>query len=1004
MSVQLGASQLQYEGNGEFIDIMGSLRIYVAPDVYESKRYLGSFRTYDLNVRDCSGNSLFVSQFGVGLTARRRKGAYKYTVRCFGSCTTQRREQFPKPSTLRVAFLPSTCLSWCKLNPASNRSEYILIHALEEDDLSSLQSELEDEFRPSVNDDAALMNGGCALSSPVSTLVELRACHEKSIVRKKSERKIWNRVDVMNKVAQRKVSKEFSVRKVGSSKYIRNNSGFEAVLSTITPESSTKQCNFILKLLEKRNEEKAIQFFEWMKSNGKMNNNAAAYKLALRALARKEDWVGANLLLQEMIMASEFELDSETFNQLIYACAKRRIVMWGAKWFRLMLQSGVQPNVSTIGMLMNLYQKTTNLSEAEFTFSFMRSCNLQCVNAYSAMVTICTRLGLHDKSEEIICLMDKDGVLPNFENWLVRLNAYSQKGKLEEAESVLNSMTEAGFVPNIVAYNTLITGYGKVSNTKAAEKKFQCLKVTGLEPDETTYRSMIEGFGRNDNYQRTLWYYEQLKSAGFQPNSSNFHTMINIQARHGDEEGIIQTLKDMRNAGCHYSSMLSSLLQAYKRAGRMEIIPSILQNSFYEDLLLDPTACSILVVAYVKKSLLVEALQALRNKKWEDSKFEENLYHLLVCSFKEENQYENAIKTYHQMPKSEQHPNLQITCTMIDIYCAMNQFTEAENLYLLLKASGISFDMIAYSVVVRMYMKAGSLRDACLVLDTMEKRNDIVPDTFLFRDMLRIYQRCSLLEKLANAYYWILRSGVNWDEAMYICVINCCGRALPIDEVSRLFDEMLQCGYTCNTITFNVMLDIYGKAGLLKKAKRVFSLARKQGMADVITYNTIIAAYGQSKDFKSMRSIVHKMEISGFPVSLEAYNCMLDVYGKEDLVEEFNDVLRKMKRASCSSDHYTYNIMMNIYGKKGWIEEVSQVLAELKKHGLEPDLYSYNTLIKAYGVAGMVEEAVNVVQEMRTKGVEPDRVTYTNIIVALQRNENFLEAIKWSLWMKQMGM
>ncbi|XP_020701201.1 pentatricopeptide repeat-containing protein At4g30825, chloroplastic [Dendrobium catenatum] len=983
---------------------MGSLRIFVTSDVYESKRTVGSFRTYDPNVKDWSGNSFCVSQFGVGLTVRRWKGEYKYTSRCMDSLTSQRLEQFPKTFALRVVFLPSSCLNWCNLNPGSSRSEYIYIHALERDDLSSLQPELEGEFRPGVEDNATLMKGGCALTSPVSTLVQLRTCHQKSNVGEKNERKIWNRVHVMNKVAQRKVSKELSIRKVGSSKYIRNNGGCEAVLSAITPESSTKQCNFILKVLEQRNDEKAIHFFEWMKSNGKLKNNAAAYKLALRALARKEDWVGANLLLQEMTLASDLELNSEMFNQLIYACAKRRLAMWGAKWFRLMLQSGVQPNVSTIGMLMGLYQKTTNLSEAEFTFSFMRSCNLQCVIAYSAMVTIYTRLGLYDKSEEIISLMDKDGVLPNIENWLVRLNAYSQRGKLDEAETVLKSMTEAGFIPNIVAYNTLITGYGRMSNTKAAEKTFQCLKGAGLEPDETTYRSMIEGFGRNDNYKRTLWYYEQLKSAGFQPNSSNFHTMVNIQARHDYEKGIIQTLRDMKNAGCQYSSMLSSLLQAYKKAGRVEIIPSILQNSFYEDILLDPTACSILVVAYVQKSIFVEALQVLKEKKWEDSKFEENLYHLLICSFKEENQYENAIKTFHQMPKSEQNPNMQITCTMIGIYCAMNNFSQAENLYLMLKDSGISFDMIAYSVIVRMYMKSGSLKEACLVLDQMEKQNDIVPDTFLFRDMLRIYQQCSLLEKLANAYYWILRSGVTWDEQMYICVINCCGRALPIDEVSRLFDEMLQSGYACNTITFNVMLDIYGKAGVLRKARRVFSMARKQGMADVITYNTIIAAYGQSKDFKSMRSIAHRMETSGFPVSLEAYNCMLDAYGKENLMEEFSDILRKIKKASCSSDHYTYNIMMNIYGKKGWIEEVSQVLAELRRHGLEPDLYSYNTLIKAYGVAGMVEEAVNVVQEMRNKGVEPDRVTYTNIIAALQRNEKFLEAIKWSLWMKQMGI
>ncbi|KAK8952918.1 Pentatricopeptide repeat-containing protein [Platanthera guangdongensis] len=370
---------------------------------------------------------------------------------------------------------------------------------------------------------------------------------------------------------------------------------------------------------------------------------------------------------------------------------------------------------------------------------------------------------------------------------------------------------------------------------------------------------MIEGIGGTGNYKETLWYYEQLKSAGFQPNSSNFHTMFTIQATHGDEEGIIQTFKDMKSAGCQYSSILGSLLQAYKKAGRIEMFPSVLRNSFYEDILLDPTSCSILVVAYVQKGLLEEAFQVLNDKKWIDTKFEENLYHLLICSFKEEGQYENAIKTYHQMPKSEQRHNLQITCTVIDIFCALNKFTDAENLYLKIKASGISFDMIVYSVVVHMYMKAGSLRDACLVLDTMEERSNVVPDTFLFTDMLRIYQQCNMFKKLANSYYWMLRSGVTWDEATYICVINCCGRALPIDEVSSLFDEMLQCGYAGNTITFNVMLDIYGKNGLLNKARRVFLMARKRGMADVITYNTIIAIYGQCNRLR--RTIVCWMRL-----------------------------------------------------------------------------------------------------------------------------------------------
>ena len=72
-------------------------------------------------------------------------------------------------------------------------------------------------------------------------------------------------------------------------------------------------------------------------------------------------------------------------------------------------------------------------------------------------------------------------------------------------------------------------------------------------------------------------------------------------------------------------------------------------------------------------------------------------------------------------------------------------------------------------------------------------------------------------------------------------------------------------------------------------------MARKQGLADIISYSTIITAYGHNKDFKSMRSVVKKMQHEGHPVSFEAYNCMLLAYGKEDLLEEFNDVLQKMK-------------------------------------------------------------------------------------------------------------
>ncbi|ESQ54118.1 hypothetical protein EUTSA_v10024344mg [Eutrema salsugineum] len=783
-----------------------------------------------------------------------------------------------------------------------------------------------------------------------------------------------------------------------------NNGEMDVNYSAMKPDLSLEHYNGILKRLECCSDTNAVKFFDWMRCKGKLEGNIVAYSLILRVLARREEWDRAEDLIKELCGFQGFQQSFQVFNTVIYACSKKGNVKLGSKWFQLMLELGVRPNVATIGMLMGLYQKNRNVDEAEFAFTHMRRFGIVCESAYSAMITLYTRLRLYGKAEEVIHLMKEDRVRLNLENWLVVLNAYSQQGKMEQAESVLISMEAAGFSPNIIAYNTIITGYGKVSKMEAAQSLFNRLCDIGLEPDETSYRSMIEGWGRADNYKEAKCYYQELKRLGYKPNSSNLFTLINLQAKYGDNDGAIKTIEDMVNVGCQYSSILGIILQAYEKVGKIDEVPYVLKGSFHNHIRLNQTSFSILVMAYIKHGMVDDCLALLREKKWRDSEFESHLYHLLICSCKESGRLNDAVKIYNQRMESDEEINLHITSTMIGIYTVMGEFGEAEKLYSKLKSSGVVLDRIGFSIVVRMYMKAGSLEEACSVLEIMDKQKDIVPDVFLFRDMLRIYQKCGLQDKLQQLYYRIRKSGIHWDQELYNCVINCCARALPLDELSRTFEEMIRCGFTPNTVTFNILLDVYGKAKLFKKVNELFLLAKRHGVVDVISYNTIIAAYGQNKDFTNMSSAIRNMQFDGFSVSLEAYNSMLDAYGKDKQMEKFRSILNRMKKSTCETDHYTYNIMINIYGEQGWIDEVTDVLRELKESGLGPDLCSYNTLIKAYGIGGMVEEAVGLVKEMRVKGITPDKVTYTNLVTALRRNDEFLEAIKWSLWMKQMGI
>jgi hypothetical protein len=98
--------------------------------------------------------------------------------------------------------------------------------------------------------------------------------------------------------------------------------------------------------------------------------------------------------------------------------------------------------------------------------------------------------------------------------------------------------------------------------------------------------------------------------------------------------------------------------------------------------------------------------------------------------------------------------------------------------------------------------------------------------------------------------------------------------------------------------------------------------------------------------------------------------------------------------------------LIHIYGRKGWIEDVLNVLTEPKDQGVQLDLYSYNTftLIKNTwdsNNARRCRQTLKLMQEMRIKDISSDGVTYPNLVVALQRNDNFLEVVKWSIWMKR---
>ncbi|KAL2649685.1 hypothetical protein R1flu_017813 [Riccia fluitans] len=738
-----------------------------------------------------------------------------------------------------------------------------------------------------------------------------------------------------------------------------------------------------------QSEDRIVDVFTWMRRNGKTRNNLYACRTVLKVLTKRKAWGMITELLDEVGST----LDHLTWNIVIDDVVNAGVPELAFKFISTMAPRGFRPQVSTFVNLLRLFQKTKKVSEAESVFRMFEGNEYRCCSAYSAMISIYTRAGLYRKAEKIIQDMENGDITPDKDSWLMQINAFGQQGKVREAERKFLAMQEAQIKPDLLAYNSMILAYGRAHLFDRACSTFTKMKDVGITPDESTYRSMIGACGRAGKLKDALKLFSEMKNLNYHPSLQNYNTLINLYGKVRNGGGIVRVLQEMKEVGIKADSQtLDAALRAMERSGKLKNLGKLLSSLKEAGWSADTTSCIPLLGAYIKCNMNEAALETFKVMRQAALIPKESVCLALICQCKDAGKLEDAVHLFHELQAAGISPGLETTCTMINVYGILGKVEEAEGLFNKLRESGVKLDLVAYNCLLSVYMRAGMLEKAKKVFQIIEEHPELNPDAYSFQSMLRVLQKVELEKEGTELYWKILDLGVELDEGLLTCIINCCGRALPLEETAVLFQALLDRGCTPNSTTFNLMMDIYGKAGMLDRTRHVYELARQCGMVDKVTYSTLIDAYGKCRDFPNMERTLWDMQRNGFACTLEAYNAMIDAYGKAGMINKMEDVLERMRRAGCRADLSTYNILINILGKRGLWQDVQNVLMEMKEQGWKPDVWTYNTLIRAYGLAEMPDEVVRVFKEMQDVGLMPDRITYVNLVAAFEKSGNLLEA------------
>ncbi|KAK6282020.1 hypothetical protein POUND7_015845 [Theobroma cacao] len=247
----------------------------------------------------------------------------------------------------------------------------------------------------------------------------------------------------------------------------------------------------------------------------------------------------------------------------------------------------------------------------------------------------------------------------------------------------------------------------------------------------------------------------------------------------------------------------------------------------------------------------------------------------------------------------------------------------------------------------------------------------------------------------------------------YNIVLRALGRAQKWDELRLCWIEMAKNGVLPTNNTYGMLVDVYGKAGLVKEALLWIKHMRLRGLyPDEVTMNTVVKVLKDAMEFDradrfykdwcigkvdlndlELDSMIDFENGSGSaPVSFKHFLSteLFRTGGRSPVLETLGspDTESSIRKPRLTS---TYNTLIDLYGKAGRLRDAADIFAEMLKSGVVMDTITFNTMIFTCGSHGHFLEAESLLSKMEEKGIPPDTKTY-NIFLSLYAGAGNIEA------------
>eukprot|EP00611_Tribonema_gayanum_P019169 TRINITY_DN3264_c0_g1_i1.p1 TRINITY_DN3264_c0_g1~~TRINITY_DN3264_c0_g1_i1.p1 ORF type:complete len:943 (+),score=305.67 TRINITY_DN3264_c0_g1_i1:101-2830(+) len=189
------------------------------------------------------------------------------------------------------------------------------------------------------------------------------------------------------------------------------------------------------------------------------------------------------------------------------------------------------------------------------------------------------------------------------------------------------------------------------------------------------------------------------------------------------------------------------------------------------------------------------------------------------------------------------------------------------------------------------------------------------------------------------------------------------GEAKQCGEIERLLKVMDSSGLQRTDVTYNILMDVFSKAGLRERVFQLRDEMRQQQVpADVYTYNSLLLA---CKDARAVLRLLKEMKSEGLKPNVYCYTTAMKTCNRSNSSKQCLQLMADMKQDGVRPSGSTFNIALVACRQKGRWQKALQLFAEMARQRITPDHLHYTSLMLLLGKAGRRDELLSVVETLQ---------------------------------------